>query len=107
MLYGVPIVAVPCSTLWITLVTFRRRRAGAAFASGNNAMIQHRVGDDRLAVALWATYLLTWGFTLGSLPMGMLAISASASPPRSPRARSSPRCSRRSYELRSPALREL
>jgi hypothetical protein len=46
---------------------------GAAFMSGNNAMIQHRVSDDVRGRVMGA-YMLTWGFMpLGSLPMGMVA----------------------------------
>jgi MFS family permease len=75
VLYGVPIVAVALSrTLWVTLpMLFLAGVLGAAFMSGNNAMIQHRVGDDVRGRVMGA-YMLTWGFMpLGSLPMGMVA----------------------------------
>jgi MFS family permease len=75
VLYGVPIVAVALSrTLWVTLpMLFLAGVLGAAFMSGNNAMIQHRVGDD-IRGRVMGAYMLTWGFMpLGSLPMGMLA----------------------------------
>ena len=48
VLYGLPIVVAAFSrTLWITLpMIFLGGVLGAAFMSGNNAMIQHRVSDD-------------------------------------------------------------
>jgi MFS transporter, DHA1 family, staphyloferrin A biosynthesis exporter len=75
VLYGVPIVAVALSrTLWVTLpMLFLAGVLGAAFMSGNNAMIQHRVSDD-IRGRVMGAYMLTWGFMpLGSLPMGMVA----------------------------------
>jgi predicted MFS family arabinose efflux permease len=75
VLYGAPIVVVALSrTLWITLpMLFIAGVLGAAFMSGNNAMIQHRVSDDVRGRVMGA-YMLTWGFMpLGSLPMGMIA----------------------------------
>jgi MFS family permease len=75
VLYGVPIVAVALSrTLWVTLpMLFLAGVLGAAFMSGNNAMIQHRVSDN-IRGRVMGAYMLTWGFMpLGSLPMGMVA----------------------------------
>jgi predicted MFS family arabinose efflux permease len=48
VLYGFPIVGVALSrTLWITLpLLFIAGLLGAAFMSGNNALVQHRVTDD-------------------------------------------------------------
>ena len=48
VLYGLPIVGVALSrTLWITLpLLFCAGLLGAAFMSGNNALVQHRVTDD-------------------------------------------------------------
>jgi MFS family permease len=71
----VPIVAVALSrTLWVTLpMLFLAGVLGAAFMSGNNAMIQHRVSDN-IRGRVMGAYMLTWGFMpLGSLPMGMVA----------------------------------
>lgn len=73
--YGAPILVVALSrTLWLTLpMMFLAGVLGAAFMSGNNAMIQHRVSDDVRGRVMGA-YMLTWGFMpLGSLPMGMVA----------------------------------
>jgi MFS family permease len=75
VLYGVPIVAVALSrTFWVTLpMLFLAGVLGAAFMSGNNAMIQHRVSDN-IRGRVMGAYMLTWGFMpLGSLPMGMVA----------------------------------
>ncbi len=75
VLYGVPIIGVALSrTLWITLpMLFIAGVLGAAFMSGNNAMIQHRVTDDVRGRVMGA-YMLTWGLMpLGSLPMGIIA----------------------------------
>jgi predicted MFS family arabinose efflux permease len=75
VLYGVPIVGVALSrTLWITLpLLFLAGMLGAAFMSGNNALVQHRVTDDVRGRVMGA-YMLTWGLMpLGSLPMGMVA----------------------------------
>lgn len=74
VLYGVPIVGVALSrTLWITLpMLFLAGVLGAAFMSGNNALIQHRVSDDVRGRVMGA-YMLTWGLMpLGSLPMGVI-----------------------------------
>ncbi len=74
ILYGLPIVGVALSrTLWITLpMLFFAGVLGAAFMSGNNALIQHRVADDVRGRVMGA-YMLTWGLMpLGSLPMGMI-----------------------------------
>ena len=75
VLYGFPIVGVALSrTLWITLpLLFLAGVLGAAFMSGNNALVQHRVTDDVRGRVMGA-YMLTWGLMpLGSLPMGMVA----------------------------------
>jgi predicted MFS family arabinose efflux permease len=75
VLYGLPIVGVALSrTLWITLpMLFVAGMLGAAFMSGNNALVQHRVSDDVRGRVMGA-YMLTWGLMpLGSLPMGMIA----------------------------------
>jgi predicted MFS family arabinose efflux permease len=74
VLYGLPIVGVALSrTLWITLpLLFVAGMLGAAFMSGNNALVQHRVTDDVRGRVMGA-YMLTWGLMpLGSLPMGMV-----------------------------------
>jgi predicted MFS family arabinose efflux permease len=74
VLYGLPIVGVALSrTLWITLpLLFSAGLLGAAFMSGNNALVQHRVTDDVRGRVMGA-YMLTWGLMpLGSLPMGMI-----------------------------------
>ena len=75
VLYGLPIVGVALSrTLWITLpMLFIAVMLGAAFMSGNNALVQHRVSDDVRGRVMGA-YMLTWGLMpLGSLPMGIIA----------------------------------
>jgi predicted MFS family arabinose efflux permease len=75
VLYGLPIVGVALSrTLWITLpLLFIAGMLGAAFMSGNNVLVQHRVTDDVRGRVMGA-YMLTWGLMpLGSLPMGMVA----------------------------------
>ncbi|HEX2280362.1 MAG TPA: MFS transporter [Thermomicrobiales bacterium] len=75
VLYGLPIVGVALSrTLWVTLpMLFMAGMLGAAFMSGNNALVQHRVSDDVRGRVIGA-YMLTWGLMpLGSLPMGMIA----------------------------------
>jgi MFS family permease len=75
VLYGLPIVGVALSrTLWITLLLlFLAGMLGAAFMSGNNALVQHRVTDD-VRGRVTGAYMLTWGLMpLGSLPMGMIA----------------------------------
>jgi predicted MFS family arabinose efflux permease len=75
VLYGLPIVGAALSrTLWITLpMLFMAGMLGAAFMSGNNALVQHRVSDDVRGRVMGA-YMLTWGLMpLGSLPMGMIA----------------------------------
>jgi predicted MFS family arabinose efflux permease len=75
VLYGLPIVGVALSrTLWVTLpLLFVAGMLGAAFMSGNNALVQHRVTDDVRGRVMGA-YMLTWGLMpLGSLPMGMVA----------------------------------
>jgi predicted MFS family arabinose efflux permease len=75
VLYGLPIIGVALSrTLWITLpLLFAAGVLGAAFMSGNNALVQHRVTDDVRGRVMGA-YMLTWGLMpLGSLPMGMIA----------------------------------
>src|SRR5688572_3569123 len=75
VLYGLPIIGVALSrTLWITLpLLFIAGMLGAAFMSGNNALVQHRVTDDVRGRVMGA-YMLTWGLMpLGSLPMGMIA----------------------------------
>jgi predicted MFS family arabinose efflux permease len=63
VLYGIPIVVAAFSrSLWITLpMIFLGGVLGAAFMSGNNAMIQHRVSDDVRGRVMGA-YMLTWGF---------------------------------------------
>jgi MFS family permease len=74
VLYGLPIIGVGLSrTLWITLpLLFVAGLLGAAFMSGNNALVQHRVTDDVRGRVMGA-YMLTWGLMpLGSLPMGMI-----------------------------------
>ncbi len=75
VLYGLPIVGVALSrTLWITLpMLFMAGMLGAAFMSGNNALVQHRVTDEVRGRVMGA-YMLTWGLMpLGALPMGMIA----------------------------------
>ena len=77
VLYGVPIVGVALSrTLLITLpMLFVAGMLGAAFMSGNNALLQHRVDDD-IRGRVMGAYMLTWGLMpLGSLPLGMIADS--------------------------------
>ena len=99
VLYGLPIVGVALSrTLWITLpFALRRGDARAAFMSGNNALVQHRVTDDVRGRVMGA-YMLTWGLMpLGSLPMGMVG-DRIGTPLPSPVARSSPRCWRESSD---------
>ena len=70
VLYGLPIVGVALSrTLWITLpMLFVAGMLGAAFMSGNNALVQHRVTDDVRGRVMGA-YMLTWGL----MPLGSLA----------------------------------
>jgi MFS family permease len=75
VLYGAPIVGVALSrTLWITLpLLFLAGMLGAAFMSGNNALLQHRV-EDAVRGRVMGAYMLTWGLMpLGALPMGMVA----------------------------------
>jgi MFS family permease len=75
VLYGLPIIGVALSrTLWVTLpMLFMAGMLGAAFMSGNNALVQHRVSDD-IRGRVMGAYMLTWGLMpLGSLPMGMIA----------------------------------
>jgi MFS family permease len=75
VLYGLPIFGVALSrTLWVTLpLLFLAGMLGAAFMSGNNALVQHRVTDEVRGRVMGA-YMLTWGFMpLGALPMGMVA----------------------------------
>lgn len=75
ILYGLPIIGVALSrTLWVTLpLLFMAGLLGAAFMSGNNAVVQHRVSDDVRGRVMGA-YMLTWGLMpLGALPMGMIA----------------------------------
>jgi MFS family permease len=75
VIYGFVIAAMAMSrTLWITLpLLFIAGLLGAAFMSGNNALLQHRVTDDVRGRVMGA-YMLTWGLMpLGSLPMGLLA----------------------------------
>jgi predicted MFS family arabinose efflux permease len=108
VLYGAPIVLVALSrTLWITLpMLFLAGVLGAAFMSGNNAMIQHRVSDDVRGRVMGA-YMLTWGFMpLGSLPMGMLADRIGISTAVATGAIVSSVLAA-IYGLRSPAVREL
>lgn len=67
VLYGLPIIGVALSrTLWITLpMLFIAGVLGAAFMSGNNAMIQHRVTDDVRGRVMGAYMLLcvpSWRF---------------------------------------------
>jgi MFS family permease len=73
--YGAVIAGVALSrTLWITFVLlFVAGLLGAAFMSGNNALLQHRISDDVRGRVMGA-YMLTWGLMpLGALPMGMVA----------------------------------
>lgn len=73
--YGAVIVGVAVSrTLWITLpLLFLGGLLGAATMSGNNALLQHRVGDD-IRGRVMGAYMLTWGLMpLGALPMGLVA----------------------------------
>ena len=75
VLYGAPIVGVALSrSLWVTLpFLFLAGMLGAAFMSGNNALLQHRVSDEVRGRVMGA-YMLTWGLMpLGALPMGMVA----------------------------------
>jgi predicted MFS family arabinose efflux permease len=75
VLYGVAIVGVAISrTLWLTLpLLFTGGLLGAAFMSGNNALLQHRVTDD-IRGRVMGAYMLTWGLMpLGALPMGIVA----------------------------------
>ncbi len=74
-LYGGVIVAVAMSrTLFLTLpLLFVGSLLGAAFMSGNNALLQHRISDDVRGRVMGA-YMLTWGLMpLGALPMGIAA----------------------------------
>jgi predicted MFS family arabinose efflux permease len=108
VLYGIPIVVAAFSrSLWITLPTiFLGGVLGAAFMSGNNAMIQHRVSDDVRGRVMGA-YMLTWGFMpLGSLPMGMVADRVGITAAVAAGAIVSSVLAAL-YGLRSPALREL
>jgi MFS family permease len=71
----VAIVGVAISrTLWLTLpLLFTGGLLGAAFMSGNNALLQHRVTDD-IRGRVMGAYMLTWGLMpLGALPMGIVA----------------------------------
>jgi predicted MFS family arabinose efflux permease len=75
VLYGVPILGVALSrSLWLTLpLLFMGSFLGAAFMSGNNALLQHRVSDEVRGRVMGA-YMLTWGLMpLGALPMGAIA----------------------------------
>jgi MFS transporter, DHA1 family, staphyloferrin A biosynthesis exporter len=75
VLYGLPVVGVALScTLWFTLpLHFIAGMLGAAFMSGNNALVQHRVTEDVRGRVTGAN-MLTWGLMPpGSLPIGMLA----------------------------------
>lgn len=74
VIYGATIVGVAFSrTLWITLpLLFCAGVLGSAYMSGNNVIVQHRVGDDVRGRVMGA-YMLTWGLMpLGALPMGLL-----------------------------------
>jgi predicted MFS family arabinose efflux permease len=73
--YGFVIVGVAFSrVLWITLpLLFLGSLLGAAFMSGNNVLIQHRVADD-VRGRVTGAYMLTWGLMpIGALPMGLAA----------------------------------
>jgi predicted MFS family arabinose efflux permease len=73
--YGFVIVGVASSSiLWLTLpLLFTGSLLGAAFMSGNNALLQHEVSDDVRGRVMGA-YMLTWGLMpLGALPMGLAA----------------------------------
>jgi predicted MFS family arabinose efflux permease len=75
VVYGAIIVGVAFSrTLWLTLpLLFCAGVLGAAYMSGNNVVIQHRVTDD-VRGRVTGAYMLTWGLMpLGALPMGILA----------------------------------
>ena len=73
--YGFVVLGVAFSrTLWITLpLLFLGSLLGAAFMSGNNVLIQHRITDD-VRGRVTGAYMLTWGLMpLGALPMGLVA----------------------------------
>ena len=75
VVYGLVIVGVAAArSLWITLpLLFLGGLLGAATMSGNNALLQHRVGDD-IRGRVMGAYMLTWGLMpLGALPMGLAA----------------------------------
>jgi predicted MFS family arabinose efflux permease len=75
VLYGAVIAGVALSrSLWLTLgLLFLAGLLGAAYMSGNNALLQHRISDDVRGRVMGA-YMLTWGLMpLGALPMGMVA----------------------------------
>ena len=79
---------------------------GAAFMSGNNALLQHRVSDD-IRGRVMGAYMLTWGFMpLGSLPMGMIADRVGTPTAVAAGAIISTVLAA-AYGLRSPVLREL
>lgn len=75
LVYGGVIMAMTFSrTLVVSLpLLFAAGVLGAAFMSGNNAAIQHRIADDVRGRVMGA-YILTWGLMpLGALPVGIVA----------------------------------
>lgn len=75
IVYGFVVAIVAFSTnLFLSLpLLFVGSFLGAAFMSGNNVILQHRVDDDIRGRVVGA-YMLTWGLMpLGALPMGLVA----------------------------------
>lgn len=80
VVYGAVIVAITVSrALPLTLpLLFVAGFLGSGFMSGNNALLQHRIGDE-VRGRVMGVYLLTWGLMpLGALPMGLLADAVGA-----------------------------
>ena len=71
VLYSLPIVGVALSrTLWITLpMLFMAGMLGAAFMSGNNALVQHRVTDDVRGRVMCAYMLMCGACSKRLLPL--------------------------------------
>lgn len=75
IVYGfvVTVVAFSTNLLMSLPLLFLGSFLGAAFMSGNNVILQHRVDDDVRGRVVGA-YMLTWGLMpLGALPMGLMA----------------------------------
>jgi predicted MFS family arabinose efflux permease len=73
--YGLTISAFAASSVvWLSVpILVLAGLLGAYFMSANNAMLQHRIGDD-VRGRVMGTYMLTWGLMpIGALPMGIAA----------------------------------